>query len=160
MKLNFKNNVLKIVPIGVIMFVLYPQNSYAAFTGIKGIIDDVGEIIGTLTVIAAAAALLVFFYGLVKFILKAGQEKAEGKGIMVWGLIALFVMLSVWGIIRFFQAEFGLDQDANVIQIQTITGGSVNNRPDNDTTNKTPNPFDIGKPNCGTDSLGNPIATC
>ncbi len=160
MKLKLKNNVLKILPIGVIILILYPQNSYAAFTGIKEIIDDVGEIISTLTIIAAAAALLVFFFGLVKFILKSGQEKAEGKGIMVWGLIALFVMISVWGIIGFFQDEFGIDPDANVIQIQTITGGSVKNRPDNDTTNKTPNPFDIGKPNCGTDSLGNPIATC
>ncbi len=54
-------------------------------------------------------ALLVFFWGLAKFILRAGDEKAreEGKQIMKWGIIALFVLVSVWGIIEFLQGEFG-----------------------------------------------------
>lgn len=80
-------------------------------TDLKQLIQAFGGLITTLTAIIAAVALLVFFWGLAKFIFKLGSsEKAveEGRNIMVWGLIALFVMLSVWGIINFFQKELNL----------------------------------------------------
>ena len=56
-------------------------------------------------------ALLAFIWGLAKFISRVGgDEKAvtEGKKLMLWGLIALFVMISVWGILRFFYSSLGL----------------------------------------------------
>ena len=58
-----------------------------------------------------ATAFLVFFWGVVKFISKAGDEKAvtEGKKLIIWGLLALFIMISLWGILRFLFGELGLD---------------------------------------------------
>ena len=42
--------------------------------------------------------------------MNSGEGKAEeGKNIMKWGLIALFVMISVWGIIGFFQRALGIE---------------------------------------------------
>ncbi len=54
-------------------------------------------------------AILVFFKGLVAFIAKSGDAKSheDGKSLMIWGIIALFVMVSVFGIIRFFYDDFG-----------------------------------------------------
>src|SRR3989344_8679743 len=55
-------------------------------------------------------AVLVLFWGLIKFISRVGgDEKAvtEGKKLMIWGLIALFIMISIWGILRFFSASLG-----------------------------------------------------
>ena len=75
-------------------------------TGIKDLIIAVGGLINPLIVILVGAALLVFFWGLAKFIFRVGgDEKAVegGKRLMIWGLIALFIMMSVWGIIRFMQ---------------------------------------------------------
>jgi|SRR3989338_322212 len=75
-------------------------------TGIKDLIIAVGGLINPLIVILVGAALLVFFWGLAKFIFRVGgDEKAVegGKRLMIWGLIALFIMISVWGIIRFMQ---------------------------------------------------------
>lgn len=66
----------------------------------------------TLPVITGLA-LLIFLWGLTKFIARVGgDEKAvdEGKNLMKWGLIALFVMVSLWGIIRFFYADFGFSR--------------------------------------------------
>ncbi len=45
-------------------------------------------------------ALVAFFWGLVKYIYSAGSGKDEGKMIMVWGVVALFVMVSVWGLVK------------------------------------------------------------
>lgn len=57
-------------------------------------------------------ALLTFFWGLVRFIFKVGGDEKveEGRNLMVWGLVALFVMVSVWGIISFLQGELDLTQ--------------------------------------------------
>lgn len=58
-------------------------------------------------------ALLVFIWGLVKFISRTGgDEKAvtEGKKLMIWGLVALFIMVSIWGILRFFYGAFGFSR--------------------------------------------------
>jgi len=58
-------------------------------------------------------ALLAFVWGLVKFISRVGgDEKAvtEGRKLMLWGLIALFMMISIWGILRFFYGEFGFSK--------------------------------------------------
>ena len=80
---------------------------FAQLTHAQGLIDASRGIVRTLIVLAAGVALLVFFFGLVKFITKADDEEAvkEGRRLMIWGVIALFVMISVWGIVRLLQSE-------------------------------------------------------
>lgn len=75
-------------------------------------VQNVGELVSTLLPIVVAIALLIFFWGLVKFIFAQGNEeaKADAKKIMLWGLIALFVMVSVWGLIEFIGNALGIDQ--------------------------------------------------
>jgi hypothetical protein len=75
------------------------------------LISRVHDIIEYLIILVAGLALLAFFWGLTKFIYKTGNEKEkdEGKNIMIWGTIALFVMVSVWGIISMMQSDLGLN---------------------------------------------------
>ena len=67
--------------------------------------------------IVVAIALLGFFWGLVKFIFAQGNEEAktDAKKIMLWGLIALFVMVAVWGLVRFIGTAFGIQQGDTII---------------------------------------------
>lgn len=92
-----------------------PVIASAQLDGVKGLIEAVGKLINPLIAILVGLALLGFFWGLARFIFRVGgDEKAveEGKRIMIWGLIAIFVMVSVWGIIKF-------------IQVALIPGGSL-----------------------------------
>ncbi len=41
-------------------------------------------------------------------------SKEEGKSIMIWGIVALFVMTSVWGIVRLIRTELGINQNGNI----------------------------------------------
>lgn len=62
--------------------------------------------------IMIAAGLLVFFWGVARVIGSGGNEDAvqDGKHLMFWGVIALFVMLSFWGIVSFLFGDiFGGD---------------------------------------------------
>ncbi len=91
-------------------------------TNIRTLIVEFGRLVALAIPIVAGLALLGFFWGLTKFIFAAGSEdnREDGKRIMISGLIALFVMVSVWGIIRFFQADLGIIGGPSIIQIQRI----------------------------------------
>ena len=74
------------------------------------LVENLSKLIGNLIPIAFAAALLFFFYGLAIFILKAGgEDQAKGKSIMLWGVIALFIMASITGIISFLGKSIGIN---------------------------------------------------
>ncbi|MBU4224090.1 hypothetical protein KJ934_02620 [Patescibacteria group bacterium] len=49
-----------------------------------------------------AIAVMVFLYGVVEFILGADNEEKRnvGRQHIIWGLIGLFIMVSVFGIMR------------------------------------------------------------
>ncbi|MFZ2484737.1 MAG: hypothetical protein WAX80_00530 [Minisyncoccia bacterium] len=75
------------------------------------LISSTSNLINITIGVVFGMALLVFFWGLAKFIFHVGgDEKAvdEGKRIMKWGLLALFVAVSVWGIVIFFMRELNL----------------------------------------------------
>lgn len=86
-------------------------------------VTNIGQIITNLIPIAASLAVLFFFWGLAKFILAAGDEgaKDEGKRIMIWGAIALFVMAGIWGIITLLGDTLGVDTDGGAIVVPTIS---------------------------------------
>lgn len=89
---------------------LLPLLALAQGRGVETFIERLIAIVRTLIALTGALALLAFLWGLAKFVFKAGDAKnnEEGKNLMIWGLIALFVMMSVWGIIGWFQRDLGL----------------------------------------------------
>ncbi len=58
-----------------------------------------------------ALGFLLFTYGLVEFLWKINGEgdTAEGKRHMVYGLVGMLVMISVYGILDLIDNTFGLD---------------------------------------------------
>ena len=76
----------------------------------KELADILIDLIRTALPVITGFAVLVFFWGLAKFIFRlGGDEKAveEGKKLMLWGLIALFILLSFMGILAFLYRDFG-----------------------------------------------------
>ena len=78
-------------------------------TNFEGLIDIFINLITATIPVIISLALLYFFWGLAQFILNTGggKEQEEAKNVMLWGIIALFVMVSVWGLVRVLQSTFG-----------------------------------------------------
>lgn len=100
--------VKKYVPIGLgfaAPFVAFGQN-------IQGVLGVVQNLLNLVIPILITLAVVTFFWGLAKFIWSIGDEnaKADGKKIMLWGLVALFVMVSIWGIIGLIGNTFSIRQ--------------------------------------------------
>lgn len=93
-----------------------PSRVKAAPANFKELIQIFNVIIGALIPVLTGLAIAAFFWGAAKYIFSAGSEKAaeEGKNILFWGLIALFVLFSLWGIMRLiigdFELRFGIPQ--------------------------------------------------
>jgi hypothetical protein len=58
--------------------------------------------------IVASLTLLIFFWGLAKFIKNSADSKSHetGKNLMIWGTVGLFVMVSVWALVRMVYSDF------------------------------------------------------
>jgi len=58
--------------------------------------------------IMVGIALLLFIWGVIQFIGSSGNaEKAQsGRQFMLWGVVALFVMVAVWGLVQFTRDTF------------------------------------------------------
>ena len=87
---------------------LLPQYSYAQET-LKAIItDNILPIFDAAIGFIIVLAVLAFIIGAVRFMYAAGDDKSrsDGRTMMVWGTIALFVMVSVWGIARIIHVTF------------------------------------------------------
>lgn len=67
-------------------------------------------IINPLILLLFSLALLVFFWGLAQFILNMGSEedRSTGKRHMLWGIIGMFIMFAVYGILGALAGTFGI----------------------------------------------------
>jgi len=103
---------------------LVPAFAFAQTLGnVETFVRSIGRLVDLALPIVVGIALLAFFWGLVKFIFAQGDEtaKADAKKIMLWGLIALFVMISVWGLVRFIGTALGVNQ-GDTITVPTVPG--------------------------------------
>src|SRR3989344_5438172 len=85
-----------------------PQLSY-----FRGLLDSMSDLVNAAISLLIGIALIVFFWGLIKYIMGGASEEARKTGIriMTAGLVGLFVMVSVWGIIRLAQSVFGIQSN-------------------------------------------------
>lgn len=90
---------------------LIPSFAFAAAPqNLKELIEGFTGLINPILALLTGLAVLYFVGGIVKYIKNAGDAKkaAEGKSIMIYGVLALFVLFSFWGIVQFiYQDIFG-----------------------------------------------------
>lgn len=66
-------------------------------TPIQNLLTSIGRLVANAIPILIGIALLVFIWGIIGYIRK--PEAAEGRKIMIAGVVGLFVIVSIWGII-------------------------------------------------------------
>lgn len=74
-------------------------------TGIIGIMNNV------IVPLIFALAFLVFVWGVVKYIFLHGGEDKErqaGRQFMLWGVLGLVILFSVWGLVNILLSTLGI----------------------------------------------------
>ena len=72
-----------------------------AILSIRGLINNIIPLI-------IGIAVLVFLWGLVQYVTAGADEekKAAARGIIIYGIIIIFVMTAVWGFVRILGTTF------------------------------------------------------
>ena len=91
-------------------------------------------IMNNAVVVLIVLGIVVYFYGVSTNLFKAQEKGSKELNVyLMWGLVILFVMVSIWGILQLLQNSlFGGDQfnsGGGAVQVQSTTGsftGPVN----------------------------------
>jgi hypothetical protein len=88
------------------MFALAQTNDFSSVTGS---ITSVKDIINSLIPLVIGIGVLVFLWGLVGYVTAGGDEekRKNARSLMIYGIIVLFVMVSVWGLVKVLVTTFG-----------------------------------------------------
>ncbi len=102
---------ISIKKISVILILIFlPALSFAEEGGIGDVLATLQELLGSLYLIILALVGIVFAWSLFNFIFKADKdEKGKSKTTLIWSLIAMFLLVSVWGIVHILQESLGID---------------------------------------------------
>ncbi|MFC1614973.1 hypothetical protein ACFL22_00215 [Patescibacteria group bacterium] len=79
-------------------------------SGLEPLIDKIiDNIINPLIGFLFALALVLFIWGIARFLFQANDEGAreQGKKHIMWGLFGMFIMVSVMGVINLLANTFG-----------------------------------------------------
>lgn len=121
-----KQNTTRIV-IPTIFISLFPHVLFAQVNNIFDVAVLGYQILEKLGYLFWILALVVLFWGLVKFINNASdtKEHESGKHLIIWGLVSFLVLVSLWAIVRFLLVDtLGFTPDTPVCYISS-TGSQI-----------------------------------
>ena len=100
-----RNDMKKILRIGALSILLFPALALAAPKNFTELADLLVDLIGGATVVMMVFGLVMYLWGMAVNIPEFGDEKGaeKRKSFFFWGIIVLFLMVSIWGILRLLQ---------------------------------------------------------
>ncbi len=102
--------------IALITLMTIPMTAFAqALTKPTALVVAIKGIIDLLIPLLLSLAVVAFFWGLVKYIANASDEAAKesGKTLMIWGMVAIFVMVALWGILGYISTTLEISGTIN-----------------------------------------------
>lgn len=94
---------------GTLAVTTFAANVAFAQTDADSILGTIGSFINQLIPILIAGALAYFIFGVIKFVIASDADaKADARKVVVQGIIGLFVIISVWGLVGVIQQTFGI----------------------------------------------------
>lgn len=89
--------------------------------GLFDLLELVAQLVSGLIPIVIGIAVLTFLWGVLNYVTASDDAKQkEARGIMMYGIIVLFVMVSVWGLVNLLGDT--LDLNANAPEPPEIPG--------------------------------------
>jgi hypothetical protein len=69
--------------------------------GVFAMLELFSDLVRATVPVLIGLAVLVFIFGILKYVVaKSPEDQKEARGVILWGIIILFVMVSVWGLVN------------------------------------------------------------
>jgi uncharacterized membrane protein len=82
-------------------------------TNITGLVGRISEIVNIVLPFLIGLGVLAIIYGVLTYIFNAANEekRKEARIFVIYGIVGVFVMLSVWGLVNILTNSFATDTD-------------------------------------------------
>jgi len=79
-------------------------------TSIQGLLSRINALLNTIVPFIVGLAVFVIIWGVFQYVTRAGDEekRAEAKLFVVWGVVFVFIMVSIWGLVNILVNTFEL----------------------------------------------------
>lgn len=115
----------KIIALGVLFAPFIASAQIAAGVGtVPKLISFLKDALNTATVLILAAAVVYFLWNVFGFVAAAGdaEKRSEKQSGIIYGVIGIAVMVSIWGLVNFFTSTAQLSN--TVIPAPSLNLGS------------------------------------
>jgi hypothetical protein len=132
---NFKKIIifsLALIVIAIPAF-SFAQSTNTGTTTIGDIINTIGEILNFVSPVLLTLGVIFFMWGVVQYMIGGNEEaKKKGRDKIIYGIIGLVVIVSLWGLVGIVINTFGLSQTlpianptSNIIDTTTGSTGTI-----------------------------------
>ena len=84
------------------------------------VVDFFLGLMGAAIPILISISVIVFVWGVFRYVIAEGEDKARSRDVMLYGIIGLFVMVSVWGLVTIVKNTFDLDDNSNNLYFRRL----------------------------------------
>ncbi len=95
----------------VIALLTLPSTTFAQNV-VSNLISNVSQWVARLLPILTGLALLFFIWTAIQVIRAEGDKRDEAKKSLGWGIIALFAVISIWGLVIALQRVLGIEGES------------------------------------------------
>jgi len=85
------------------------NTTYSGSSGLGGLLKWFSGILSLAVPIIISIAVVWFIWSVFQYAIAANEEdKAKAKTHIIWGIVGLFIMVSVWGLVGILSSTFNL----------------------------------------------------
>ena len=95
--------------------------------GLSGILLNIGDLLSAILPVLVAFGVIYFIWGVILYVIGDSEEaKKTGRDKIIYGIIGLAVIISIWGLVYLIQDTLGVGQDAapDVTNLVTQASGT------------------------------------
>lgn len=86
-----------------------------AITTLQGILCKISELLGAVLPVLIALGVIYFVWGVITYVISSDEEaKKAGRNRIIFGIIGLAVIITVWGLVAILRNTFGLTNVTNI----------------------------------------------
>ncbi len=114
-------------------------------TNLSGLIARVQDIINILIPFLIGLGVFLIIYGVFTYIAHAEDEerRKEGRTFILWGILFVFIMISVWGILSILVNSFGTSNNSSALIQNAFFNGKAPNQNNVPSLPQTPTIIDF-----------------
>jgi hypothetical protein len=106
---NFNMKKVIVLVSSFILPVIASAQIYSNATTVGGILDTIRTLVNQAVFVLVAIGILVFVYGIVMYVISKDEAaKENARNLIIYGVIGLFAIVAVWGLVNVLANTFGV----------------------------------------------------